>query len=136
MYSTVQIALLATAYLMAKHMLADFVLQTPYQIRNKGTYLHPGGILHAGIHSALSLPVYAIVRADLRVTILLTLAEFLVHYHVDWTKEQVNRCGQLTQSDATYWWTFGTDQLMHSLTYLAMVWLLMRPFDATYFAFS
>ena len=126
MYSPVHVALLATAYLMVKHMLADFVLQTPYQVRNKGIYLHPGGILHAGIHAALSLPVYAIARVDLRVVLPPMLAELLVHYHIDWSKEQFNHRANLTQADPTFWWAFGIDQMMHSLTYLAMVWILMR----------
>ncbi len=30
------------------HFLVDFVLQTPFQYRNKGTYGHAGGLLHAG----------------------------------------------------------------------------------------
>ena len=42
--------LLGLAYLMAKHALADFFLQTKYQWANKGRYGHPGGLLHAAIH--------------------------------------------------------------------------------------
>ena len=41
------LALAAVAVLMVKHALADFYLQTPYQYLNKGTYGHPGGLLHA-----------------------------------------------------------------------------------------
>ena len=45
-------ALIVVALLLAKHFICDFVLQTPYQIRNKSIYGHPGGLLHAGIHAA------------------------------------------------------------------------------------
>ena len=48
--------LAALALLQAKHFLFDFVFQTPYQLKNKGTYGHPGGLLHAGLHAAGSLP--------------------------------------------------------------------------------
>ena len=40
------------ALLLVKHFVCDFVVQTPYQIMNKGRYGHPGGLLHAGIHAA------------------------------------------------------------------------------------
>ena len=43
----VLLVLVAVAVLMAKHMVADFYLQTPYQYLNKGTYGHPGGFLHS-----------------------------------------------------------------------------------------
>ncbi len=48
------LCLAAIAILMVKHAVADFFLQTPYQYCNKGTYGHPGGFLHAGIHVALT----------------------------------------------------------------------------------
>jgi len=126
MLSTAHIALCAMAYLSAKHMLADFVLQSPYQLQNKGRYMHPGGLLHAAIHCGLSLPVYAIVRADLHSALLLTLMEFFIHYHLDWSKEQLTRCRQLTQADVAFWWAFGTDQMLHALTYVAMVGMLVH----------
>lgn len=38
-------------WLLVKHFICDFPLQaTPWMYRNKGTYLHPGGLVHAGIH--------------------------------------------------------------------------------------
>lgn len=34
-----------------KHFICDFPLQAfPYQYLNKGTYGHPGGLIHATIH--------------------------------------------------------------------------------------
>ena len=37
--------------LLTKHLIVDFPLQAfPYQYKNKGTYGHPGGLLHAGLH--------------------------------------------------------------------------------------
>ncbi len=56
------LVLAAVAVLMFKHMVADFYLQTPYQYLNKGTYGHPGGFLHAGIHVALTPLVYLVLR--------------------------------------------------------------------------
>ena len=58
------LTLAAVAVLMAKHAVADFYLQTPYQFLNKGTYGHPGGFLHAGIHAALTPFVYLVLVAQ------------------------------------------------------------------------
>lgn len=36
-------------WLFTKHFIVDFPLQAfPYQYQNKGTYGHPGGLLHSG----------------------------------------------------------------------------------------
>src|SRR5262249_8283845 len=78
--------------LMLKHAVADFYLQTPYQYLNKGTYGHPGGFLHAGIHAALTPFVYLVlVPSSLLLVLGITLAEVAVHYHVDWLNEQVTQ---------------------------------------------
>jgi hypothetical protein len=126
--SGTDLALVAMAYLLAKHMLADFALQTRYQYANKGIYGHPGGLLHAGIHAVLTLPVLMIVpvASPTAAAVVLAAAEFLIHYHVDWTKEQVVRRRGWTSAMDPYWWALGIDQLMHHLTYVGFVWWLLR----------
>ena len=97
-----RLVLWAMAYLLVKHAVADFYLQTPYQYCNKGIYGHPGGFLHAGIHIALTLPVYLILPpASFIVGALILAGEFVVHYHVDWAKEQV-----MKRSGWTWRWRF------------------------------
>lgn len=109
-------------YLLAKHVVADFFLQTRYQWSNKGTYGHPGGFLHAAIHAGLSAPVLMILppaTATLGATLL--IGEFALHYHIDWLKEQVVRRGGWTTANDQFWMALGVDQFAHHLTYLAMV---------------
>jgi hypothetical protein len=55
------LVLAAVAVLLVKHAVADFYLQTPYQYLNKGIYGHPGGLLHSGIHVALTPLVYLVI---------------------------------------------------------------------------
>ena len=110
----------------AKHFLCDFVLQSAYQYRNKGIYGHPGGILHAGLHGLGSLPAVLIFGQSAGLVAAVLAAEFAVHYHVDWSKEQVNRRWGLSHSDAPYWMVFGADQLAHQITYVAMLGVLAR----------
>lgn len=119
-------ALAAVAVLMVKHALADFYLQTPYQYLNKGTYGHPGGLLHAAIHMALTPFVYLVLLpGSLLLAGSIALGEFLVHYHVDWLKEQILRRNELTTQTPGFWHALGTDQLIHGLTYLVIVAVLI-----------
>ncbi len=79
------LVLAAVALLMLKHTAADFFLQTPYQYLNKGTYGHPGGILHSAIHVALTPLVYLVLLpGSLTIAAAIAVGEFVVHYHVDW----------------------------------------------------
>src|SRR4030065_2452514 len=100
----VLLALAAVAVLMFKHAVADFYLQTPYQYLNKGKYGHPGGIMHAGIHVALTPLVYLVLLpGSLLMAGAIALGEFLLHYHIDWLKEQITRRNGWTAHDRGFW---------------------------------
>lgn len=119
--------LLGFAFLSVKHTIGDYFLQTSYQFRNKGLYGHPGGLLHSGIHSALTLPVFLILPPpSLILALAIICGEFIVHYHLDWTKEQLIKRYELTQTDPWYWHLFGLDQVGHMLTYVGIIALLVR----------
>ncbi len=124
-----QIAILvlaAVGVLMLKHAAADFFLQTPFQYCNKGIYGHPGGFLHAGIHVALTPLVYLLIApASLLLAASIALGEFVVHYHIDWAKEQITRRAGYTPQTPRFWHALGIDQLLHGLTYLVIVGVLI-----------
>lgn len=120
------IVLAAVGVLMLKHTAADFFLQTPYQYCNKGIYGHPGGLLHAVIHVGLTPLVYLVIApASLALAAAIALGEFVVHYHVDWAKEQIGRRNNLTPQTPRFWHALGVDQLLHGLTYLVIVGVLV-----------
>ncbi len=128
MPETVALTLVAIAVLMVKHFVADFPLQTPYQLSNKGRYLHPGGLLHSFIHLVATLPVFLVIAPESPQAAGLILgAEYLIHYHTDWTKDNINRLAGWTPAHAPFWWAIGFDQLVHGLTYVAIVWALLTP---------
>jgi len=118
------LVLWALLALQVKHFLCDFVLQTEYQVRTKGIYGHVGGFIHSGLHMVLSIPALLIMQAPLRAIVIIMIGEFLIHYHTDWTKSNVDSYFDRGQSNAKYWMVFGADQLIHQLTYLAIVILL------------
>lgn len=119
---SVAAVLTALALFQIKHYLADFHWQSSWMVANKGRYLHPGGLAHAGMHGALSLVVLALVApwAPL-LFVLLVLAEIALHYHIDWLKSRVVSRAGIDENDAAYWHWFGLDQALHQLTYLAML---------------
>lgn len=120
----VRIVLLGIAYLMIKHCVADFLLQTEYQRRTKGDYGAVGGITHAATHVALTAPVFLLLPpVGIGAIAALLTGEFTIHYHLDWTKDQVVRRNAWTSHDTPFWWALGIDQLGHGLTYVALIWL-------------
>jgi hypothetical protein len=122
----VLIVLIAVAVLMLKHAIADFYLQSSYQYLNKGIYGHPGGILHSAIHVALTPLVYLVIApASLLLVLGIAASEFVLHYHIDWLKEQITRGNGWTAQDRGFWNALGTDQCVHGLTYLALVAVLI-----------
>jgi hypothetical protein len=120
------LVLAAVTVLMFKHMMADFYLQTPYQFMNKGIYGHPGGVIHAGIHVALTPLVYFVLApGSLLLAGAIALGEFAVHYHIDWFKERLIHRYAWTARDRGFWFALGADQFVHGLTYVALVALLL-----------
>jgi hypothetical protein len=115
------LVLAAVSVLMLKHAVADFFLQTNYQCQNKGIYGHPGGLIHSGIHVALTPVVYFVMAPSLLLAAGIAVGEFVVHYHLDWGKEQFTKRTGWTPQDRSFWRALGADQFLHGLTYIAIV---------------
>ena len=115
------IVLIAIAVLMLKHAVADFYLQSTYQYMNKRHYGHPGGVLHSAIHVALTPLVYHVIAPSRLLAAGIAASEFLLHYHIDWLKEQITNRHSWTAQDRCFWFALGTDQLVHGLTYLVII---------------
>ncbi len=113
--------------LQVKHFVCDFPLQGPFQYKNKGTYGHPGGLLHAGIHMLGTIAVFAACGFTWTPDILLIVViEPLIHYHIDWAKMRLNaHFGWGPTTSERFWWLLGFDQLLHQLTYVWMIWSVM-----------
>jgi len=103
-----------------KHFVCDGPLQTSEMVRDKGHYGRWLGIKHAGIHGlGTSVVVFAVTTAPI-ITLLLALVDFAVHYHVDFSKEQIVRRAGWTTSTPPFWWSLSADQMLHQLTYIAL----------------
>lgn len=112
--------LLLMMLLLTKHCIVDFPLQNKYQWSNKGTYGHPGGLLHASLHGLATMLCfwwYAPLAC-----VWLGFIDAVIHYHVDWAKMNLNAkkgWGPLTHEQ--FWWLLGVDQFLHAMTYILLV---------------
>lgn len=107
--------------LLVKHFIADFLYQPPYQWQNKGTYGHPGGLVHTGQHVLLTAIILACFGIAVPAIAGVVVFEALVHYHMDWAKMQLNAAkGWKCNTHNEFWILTGFDQLVHALTYLAI----------------
>lgn len=119
--------LLLLFLLTVKHFVADFLYQPPYQWMNKGTYGHMGGIAHSGQHALLTAIILPFFGVTWLTAVGIALMEFVIHYHTDWAKMNLNKkmgWGATTHNE--FWILLGVDQLIHSLTYLMIVDMVFR----------
>jgi Protein of unknown function (DUF3307) len=110
-----------------KHYYADFVIQTYAQTVRKGIYRDPVGISHSVDHAwttLVALLVFDIFFQPLTLMLMIgmTVAEAVVHYHIDWLKVKY---GTKDNTKPLFWNQFGMDQLAHQICYLVMVWYIL-----------
>lgn len=105
-----------------KHMFADYFLQTPKMLQGRGDYLHVGRAQHALVHAAGSAICLIVVGTPVLLLVALLVAEWVIHFHIDWGKARWSDSRGHTPSDAGFWRAAGFDQALHQLTYVAMAW--------------
>lgn len=115
-------------WLFTKHAIVDFPLQSPYQYLNKGTYGHPGGILHSALHGGATTGIVYLMFPQIPlVATVIGLVDFVVHYHVDWAKMNINKAlGWGPTTHEQFWWLLGLDQFLHALTYVGIAAYLVH----------
>jgi hypothetical protein len=128
MQSAESLSLLVLAALTAfqlKHFACDFALQTERQIKAKGIYGQLAGMEHSGLHAVASLPALLLLTRSPAAIVLVMACEFLIHYHVDWSKARIDKSQGFSDTSTAYWIVFGLDQLIHQMTYLTIVFVFL-----------
>ncbi len=108
--------------LFVKHFVCDFPLQvSPWMYRNKGIYLHLGGLTHAAIHAVGTWLVLIFFIGQQ--ALLYALIDFVVHYHIDWAKLRFNKRYDWRPDNSNgFWILLGFDQLLHHITYFVIIY--------------
>ena len=107
--------------LLVKHAIVDLGLQSQLlwgRADEKNNYL--GGHQHY-LHHALGTFLVFICFLDLHMTLLLTVLDYVAHWHIDFTKHRINGYFNLTRKDIAWWWTTVIDQLLHFSTYFLLI---------------
>jgi hypothetical protein len=108
-----------------KHFIADFLMQYDYMLREKGIYGATGGVHHSLVHASWTFLILVCFVDHANVIIGLAFLDFVLHYHIDWAKQQLNR--GLTSADRMFWVWMGADQGLHYLTYIGIIAYATTP---------
>jgi len=111
------------ALLFVKHWYVDFVNQTMEEVNGKGIYGNAYGIMHSIKHGLGTWVVFWMFIGEIEYSLLIGFIDFVLHYHIDWAKININKKYNYTPENPKFWTWLGADQLAHSLTYLLLVWL-------------
>jgi hypothetical protein len=104
--------------LFLKHFLFDWVFQTESEIQHKGRYLDSKGVTHSIKHGIGTFLVFSLTSVPLAVS--LGLLDTLIHYHIDFLKQNLTSKLELSPKDKMFWNLIGLDQFLHSLTYVGL----------------
>jgi hypothetical protein len=114
-------ALLSLLFL--KHWYIDFVNQSDEEIAGKGTYGQAHGVMHSIKHGVATFIIFMVFTGGFEPSVILGFIDFVLHYHIDWVKMNINRRWGYTIENPKFWMWLGADQLAHQLTYIMLVWL-------------
>ncbi|AFL50929.1 CelD/BcsL family acetyltransferase involved in cellulose biosynthesis [Sinorhizobium fredii] len=109
------------ACLQLKHYVVDYVLQPAWILRGKGNFRMIGGYVHAGGHALGTVPALMLAGIGLMRVTILVVAEFLAHYLIDYCKALLSQHSRADATTRAYWAMHGADQLLHQLTYAALI---------------
>lgn len=110
------------ALLFVKHWYIDFVNQDMEEVNHKGIYLHWKGIKHSFKQGVATAIIFSLAIVDVELALALGFLDFVIHYHVDWTKMNY---GNRDITTPQFWNHLGLDQLAHYMTYLWLVWIVV-----------
>ena len=109
-----------------KHFIADYLMQPSWILGGKGDVTKLGGYVHAGIHGIFSVVLLLAFGTPLWLVGTLFVAECVVHYILDFAKIHYSKGVDIDTQPARYWALHGADQLAHQLTYVVMIYVVLR----------
>ena len=111
--------------LFVKHWYIDFVNQSSEEVEGKGHYGNAHGVMHSVKHGAATFLIFWLFLSVWPLAVVIGFIDFVLHYHIDWAKININKRFNYTVENPKFWAWLGADQLAHSLTYLALVWIVV-----------
>lgn len=112
--------------LQVKHWYIDFINQTNEEVAGKGIYGNWAGINHSAKQAIGTFFVVLIVAGWPYIAWAGVMAgiDFVLHYHIDWAKININKKYNYTVQDKPFWAWLGADQMAHQLSYIGLAWVM------------
>ncbi len=113
----------ALVIFLAKHLAADFLLQTSWMANGKE---QPTGwffplLAHVLVHTVATALIFAVLAPAY---IWMAGVDFVVHFAIDRGKGLLNRFFDTDPTKTGFWWLLGIDQTLHHLTHLGFAVLI------------
>jgi hypothetical protein len=113
------------ALLFVKHWYIDFVNQSSEEVHGKGIYGNAYGVMHSIKHGVATFIIFWMFLSSWPLAIILGAIDFALHYHIDWSKININKRYNYTVEQKPFWIWLGADQLAHQLTYIFLIWIVI-----------
>lgn len=104
-----------------KHCICDLGLQATLlwgKTKNKKYYF---GCHSHYLHHAIGTFIVVLLFANPMLALQIAIIDYLAHWHIDYTKHNVNQYWQWTRHDKPFYITAAIDQLLHFLTYYLII---------------
>ena len=124
--SQIMLVLCLIGGLQFKHFICDGPLQTKAMVVAKSNYGAWMGIAHSGLHAIGTALVIAIAGFPLLLIFWLAVLDFVLHYHIDYAKENLVKYSGWTVHNGQFWWALSADQMLHQFSYLIFAFLIFR----------
>lgn len=111
--------------LFVKHWYIDFVNQSMEEVVGKGIYGNAHGVMHSIKHGVATFLIFWFFMGAWPLAIIVGFIDFVLHYHIDWAKININKRYNYTAENPKFWAWLGADQLAHQLTYIFLVWMVI-----------
>ncbi len=118
-------ALVLLYMLLAKHALADLLIQSIRKPGDKTNFKDPKGYLHAMDHGILTSLAIFLLTTNLASAIILGLADAVLHYSIDFVKSNIVKRKKLTTDHGVFWAIQAVDQLAHYTCYVGIIIYLL-----------
>ena len=110
----------------AKHLIADYYLQFSWMIKHKGIYGNWKGLSHSIFHGILTLFLLLHFEFKFGIALAMSILDTTLHYHIDYVKSNLWKSKKLTAEDHLYWVIHGTDQFLHMMTYMLILYFSLK----------
>jgi Protein of unknown function (DUF3307) len=118
--------LLLAAALQFKHFVCDGPLQNSVMVISKSKYGDGWGVAHSLIHGVGTALVLFVFALPLTFVLGFAALDFVIHYHIDFCKENIVKRAGWTPQHSKFWWALSADQYLHQSTYVLLVWLVVK----------